>query len=253
MSKLAENLRKASWVITTAVSAASIHSYVMNLQDNTMKKVVASYLEEKEALAKTIAKLSADNRISEIRKADFLRSARAEADKLQKFLDKLNEGKGETATSLIKKEQVDWSSNPDESLAELYRLMDEYKRSGSSSGSGSSSHLIDSFNSNLIEELQQAIQSYLDWFNSLPLTQQGALTHIVVSTTILISLSSLVTVFYSDYLIKRFNVESKFPRLAKYISLRRTFQQYYFLLNTVVITLFLLAIIALNVYVFIIS
>jgi hypothetical protein len=251
MSKITENLRKASWVITTAVSAASIHSYVLNLQDNTMKKVVASYLEEKQALANTIAKLSEDNRISEIRKADFLRSAQAEADKLQRFLDKLNEGKHETATSLIKKEQVDWTSSPDDSLAGLYKLMAEYK--GSGSGSGSSSHLIDSFNSNLIEELQQAFQSYLEWFNSLPLAQQGALTHIVVSVTTLISLSSLVTVFYSDYLIKRFNVESKFPRLAKYISMRRTFQQYYFLLNTVVIVLFSLIMIALNIYVFIIS
>jgi hypothetical protein len=251
MSRLTENLRKASWAITTAVSAASIHSYIMNLQDNTMKKVVESYLEEKKALAETISRLSADNQISELRKADFLRSARAEADKLQKFLDKLNEGKTQTATDLIKQEKVDWSTNADNSLSELYKLMDEYK--GSGSGSGSSSHLIDSFNSNLIEELQQALQSYLDWFNSLPLAQQGALTHILVSVTTLISLSSLVTVFYSDYLIKRFSLESKFPRLAKYISLRRTFQQYYFFLNTVVIALFSLIMIALNIYVFIIS
>jgi hypothetical protein len=79
----------------------------MNLQDNTMKKVVAAYLEEKQALADTITKLSADNRISEIRKNDFLRSANAEADRINKFLANLKEAKGETATSLIKKEQVD--------------------------------------------------------------------------------------------------------------------------------------------------
>lgn len=253
MSRLTENLRKTSWLLATAASAASIHSYIINLQDNAMKKVVTSYLEEKKALADTIARLSEDNQISEIRKAEFLQSARFEANNLQKFLDKLNEGRVETVTDLIKKEQVDWSTKPDESLAKLYKLMDDYKRSGSGSGSGSGSHFVDSFNSNLIEELQQAFQSYLDWFNSLPLAQQGAMAHILVSITILLSLSSLVTVFYSDYLIKRFNVESRFPRLVKYINLRRTFQQYYFILNTVVIALFSLIIISLNIYVFIIS
>lgn len=38
---------------------------------------------------------------------------------------------------------------------------------------------------------------------------------------------SIIIVLYGDYLIKRFDLENKFPKLAKFIQLRRKLQNYY--------------------------
>ena len=38
---------------------------------------------------------------------------------------------------------------------------------------------------------------------------------------------NIILVLYGDYLIKRFDLENKFPKLAKFIQLRRKLQTYY--------------------------
>jgi DNA-binding transcriptional MerR regulator len=254
---MSDKLRKAGTALTGLASVTTFYSLYLTLQDQSMKRMLEAYRSEKEALGNTIVNLSADNRLSELKRAEFLRNAEDSLARTKQILELMKQGKTQTATDLIKQEQVDWSSNVEDSLAELHKLVQEYKDStsgsNSGSGSGSSSHFVDSFNSNLIEELQQLADSYWDWINSLSIMQQFAISHILAAVTVLLSMSSLITVFYSDYLIKRFNLESKFPRLAKYISLRRTFQQYYFFINSIVIIFFLSLVIVFNFYIFIIS
>jgi hypothetical protein len=106
-------------------------------------------------------------------------------------------------------------------------------------------------NINLLDEIKEYIEIYQDWFNGLSLLKQGAVTHILVSVTVLLLLSSLTTIHYSDVLIKYFHLETKYPRLAKYIMLRRKFQNYYFFLNTLGIVIALIAIIVINIFIFI--
>lgn len=53
--------------------------------------------------------------------------------------------------------------------------------------------------------------------------------------TILLSLISILSVFYSNFFIEYFKLEQRFPRLAKIIALRRKFQQYYLLFNISII------------------
>lgn len=52
-------------------------------------------------------------------------------------------------------------------------------------------------------------------------------------------------------LIKYFNLEEKFPKLAKIIQLRRKFQHYYLFMNTLIIIVLLTLIISINLFVFI--
>jgi hypothetical protein len=95
------------------------------------------------------------------------------------------------------------------------------------------------------------IENFQNYLSSLPLEKVGALGHILISIAILFSLVSIIFIFYGDSLIKYFNLENKYPKLAKFIQLRRQFQQYYFIFNISIIILSLLLIIYVNLIVFI--
>jgi hypothetical protein len=95
------------------------------------------------------------------------------------------------------------------------------------------------------------IENFQNYLSSLPLEKIGALGHILISLAILFSLISIIFIFYGDSLIKYFNLENKYPKLAKFIQLRRQFQQYYFIFNITIIILSLLLIIYVNLIVFI--
>ena len=54
-----------------------------------------------------------------------------------------------------------------------------------------------------------------------------ALSGLLLNSLILNYTISIILILYGEYLIKRFDLESRFPRLAKFIKLRRTLQNYY--------------------------
>jgi hypothetical protein len=113
-----------------------------------------------------------------------------------------------------------------------------------SSKSGGSSQL----GSNYIEGLWDKFNYFL---NNASAAELGAVGHISASVVVLFCLWSLVTVFYGDKLIIKFKLEEKFPKLAKFIQLRRKFQHYYFFYNVLFIVLILSYVIYINVYILI--
>lgn len=83
-------------------------------------------------------------------------------------------------------------------------------------------------------------QNWDNWYNldnwnkflkTLSHDQVGALANLLFSQVILSASISIFFIYYGDVLINRFNLEIKYPKLAKLISLRRKFQQYYLLVN----------------------
>jgi ABC-type multidrug transport system permease subunit len=105
--------------------------------------------------------------------------------------------------------------------------------------SKNSNNFTDSF-MNLIHDLNNSIQN-------MTIHQQLSFLHISGSLFILTSLFSILTIFYGDYLIIKLNLESKFPSFAKFIRLRRKFQQYYILLDVIISSIILLIIIYINI------
>jgi hypothetical protein len=99
-------------------------------------------------------------------------------------------------------------------------------------------------NSNILE-------NFKNYLSSLPIEKVGALGHIIISFGILFSIFSIISIFYGDFLIKKFNLEEKFPRIARFIQIRRKFQLFYFTLNIIAIICSLLLIIYVNFIVFI--
>lgn len=97
------------------------------------------------------------------------------------------------------------------------------------------------------------ISEYYKFLDLLSTPQKGALIHILINISILFCLFNLIGVFYGDKLIGFFNLEEKYPKLSFYFKLRRKYQQYYFLWNSLLIFFNLLIIISLDIYVFIIT
>ena len=58
-----------------------------------------------------------------------------------------------------------------------------------------------------------------------------AVSLLLCNQIIISSLISIIFIFYGDYLIQKFNIETKYPRLYKFICLRRKFQKYYLFIN----------------------
>jgi hypothetical protein len=108
-------------------------------------------------------------------------------------------------------------------------------KSGTASGTGSHSLI----GNNFIDSINQ-------FLFTLNFEQTLAILHLSGALFILISLYIILLIFFGDSLIKYFNLETKYPRLAKYIQLRRKFQNYYIIFNTIIIILILFIIIYIN-------
>jgi|ERR1700727_359668 len=91
------------------------------------------------------------------------------------------------------------------------------------------------------------LSEYNQFFDSLTFIQKGAIVHTLVSISVLFLLSNLLSVYYGDKLIIYFNLENKYPKLARFIQIRRKFQDYYIRLNALIIILILLVVIYINI------
>jgi len=89
-----------------------------------------------------------------------------------------------------------------------------------------------------------------DYLNSLTLLEVSALYHILVCFLILITAFNILSVFFSNEIIKFFNLESNYPKLAKFFQLRRLFQKYYLLWNISILFITCIATIFIDMLVF---
>jgi uncharacterized alkaline shock family protein YloU len=103
-------------------------------------------------------------------------------------------------------------------------------------------------NSNNKSQYLDPLQSFFDGLNY---EQNLAIVHISGSMFILFSLISIISIFYGDKLIIFFDLENRFPKIAKFIQIRRKFQQYYLIINIGLIFIVLLIMIYINIIVFI--
>lgn len=65
-----------------------------------------------------------------------------------------------------------------------------------------------------------------DFLKSLTLLELFAFTTLCFNSIILNCLISIIFIYYGEFLIKYFNLELKYPKLAKFIAFRRSLQSY---------------------------
>lgn len=85
---------------------------------------------------------------------------------------------------------------------------------------------------NLISDFWGNIQNF---FNSLTTTELGAVVHVLVGISVYFALFNMISAICGDFLITYFKLETKYPKLAKWIQYRRTLKYYYIAVNTLVI------------------
>ena len=77
----------------------------------------------------------------------------------------------------------------------------------------------------------QIFGDLIEKFETLEGVQKLAVSLLLFNSVLFSSLINIIFVFYGDYLIKKFNIEDRFPNLTNIINLRRKFSKYYFILN----------------------
>ncbi len=80
-----------------------------------------------------------------------------------------------------------------------------------------------------------------EYFDSLSVYEKISICFLVLNQIIISCVISILFIIYGDYLITRFKLETRFPKLAKIIKYRRQFQKYYLYYNIFfIVVLFLI-------------
>lgn len=80
-------------------------------------------------------------------------------------------------------------------------------------------------------DIKQSMVVDWSWFETLNGIKKLAVTLILFKSVLLSSLISIIFIYYGDILLKNFDIENKYPKLAKIIIIRRKFSKYYFIIN----------------------
>lgn len=98
--------------------------------------------------------------------------------------------------------------------------------------------------SNVLGFVNDAIINLREFYSTLELEQIIALTNLSAYIFIFFCLTTIISIIYSDFLINYFNLETKYPKLAKIIKIKRQFYKYNLILNfsMILLVIFLLSI-----------
>jgi hypothetical protein len=91
--------------------------------------------------------------------------------------------------------------------------------------------------SNIDEDTNKSFMfsGLIENYEKLDFMGKIALGLLLLNYVLISSLISIIFIFYGDYLIKNYQIEVKYPKLAKIISLRRKFQKYYLIMDSLII------------------
>lgn len=99
-------------------------------------------------------------------------------------------------------------------------------------GGGGSNQFID-----FIDSIDRLWNDFNAWIQNLDYIHNVAFVNIMGLVLILLSLLQIIFIFYGTVFLDYLNLETRYPKLAKIIQLRRTFQQFYLLLNICIIAI----------------
>ena len=104
--------------------------------------------------------------------------------------------------------------------------------------------------SHFIDSISQLFQSFNQLITQLDLLHQVALMNILGTISLIFISYSIVIIYYGDYLIQRFELETKYPKLAKWIQLRRKLKNYSLLWNLFLASTVIISMLIVNILIF---
>lgn len=256
-STLKNILTNASKYLSLPLAALTIDGYIETLKNKTVIKKYETELNRNKELQDKVTSLYEDKVTGEGIKTQIIETATRRSESLDLAKNEVKEIKQisadlknsnlneESRSNLIDKldNQVDKFSD---TLTEANNHLEKIIKIITSPKDGSSTN---NYTNSIFEFIQWYRSSIDDILSHLTLAQQGALTHITVSLVIFFCLLSLVFIYTGDWLIKKFKIEERYPRLAKLIRIRTNIQRISFLFNSLIIFTFLFIMTALDLYV----
>jgi len=106
-------------------------------------------------------------------------------------------------------------------------------------------NIINSDFSSYISDFLRNFRSFVDLLN---LEQLVALVNIIGYTTILFTLFSITSILIGDFLIDKFKLEIRFPKLSKLIRIKQTLNKHSLMFNIVLFYIIVITFIILNIY-----
>lgn len=103
---------------------------------------------------------------------------------------------------------------------------------------------------NLTDTIGDFINEFKDWLNTITYEQNIAVINLFGISLIMFTVVSIVSIFYGNSLLDYLKLEERYPKIAKFIILRRKFQQYYLLINVLIITVVSIIMFVMNLTVF---
>lgn len=96
------------------------------------------------------------------------------------------------------------------------------------------------------ETIIKMIDNFKEFISNLNVEQLCLVINLSISIVILTLIINIFTIISGNFLINLLNLEKKWPKLERYIILRRKFQEYYLFLNLIIMTLALLILMYVN-------
>lgn len=149
----------------------------------------------------------------------------------------------------ISKNRNNYSS---EQIAEYQRLWNEANQTKSISDM-ELKNAIDSvpiIRSDLSDVFYQLIDNYKEFLTTINSEQKIIIINIIGFLMLFITLINIISVLFGDYLIDKFKLESKYPKLAKFIQLRKKINESYLKFNIILLFIFIIFAIIINLYMF---
>jgi len=95
--------------------------------------------------------------------------------------------------------------------------------------------------------IKEFMTKFNDYILTLSIDQLCVLSNILLGNLILVCLFNIITIYYGDVLIKYLALETKYPKLAKIINLRRKALNVYMFFNLLAIFFLIIILMLLNI------
>ena len=249
IKELSKRLSNAAAGIATWVTLKSyLDSNNNSINQKKMQDKINNIEERVTEVQNTLNDLKNNNSIYSDKISNLTESLKNYINRLQESVKKTNEISNELKNNNLNKEQIEQHlNNINNCINDTSSNLDKTKSILDQLGNFS-----DKFNniSNSNNFVSDILNDYKEYLSTLTVIEQGALGHLLASIFLFLCLTNIMSIIYGDLLIRYLKLEEKFPKLAKYIQLRRKFQQYYLFLNFILIISTLLLIFYVNASIF---
>lgn len=231
-----------STAIATISGAITLDSYRRLLESDKIVKKTTDLLEETVRrsvdLADKLDQVLSNSHKNKTEVEDKLNQLKDNLDNIADNSVKLSNTLPDTSTSVI-------SNNINESVNKTNNILDDIIKliSDTPTASGSNTPSTNLSNNLGIDFFTQ----YTQYLNTLTTVQVGAIAYIIISLTIIFLLINILFAHYGDKLIHYFRLEVKYPKLSKFIMLRKIFNNFYIVTYSLTSILLLLYVLYINI------